>query len=145
MTSEKIENGQQISIREGLFDAGFKNLLGSRCAHCGEVGLGSRTVCANCGKRELEVFPLSSDGSLWTYTVIRHEPPGDYKGPKPFQPYGVGLVELPEGIMVLSVLECDVEKLQVGLPMILKIFSMYQDDDSNDVMTFVFKPSEEAA
>jgi len=83
--------------------------MGSKCKDCGEVALGKRQGCSNCGGENLEGAPLGRRGKLWTYTVIRHKPPGDYKGPDPFVPFGLGLVELPEGIRVLSPIQCDLD------------------------------------
>ena len=148
MMSEEVSKKKKVSIREGLFTVSvdgteFISLQGSRCVHCGEVGLGSLKLCANCGHKDLDVIPLSKEGQLWTYTVIRHEPPGDYKGPKPFKPFGVGLVELPEGLRVLSVIACGLDDLRVGMNMILDVFLLYRDDENNDVMTFRFKSTEE--
>lgn len=51
---------------------------------------------------------------LWTYTVSRHRPPGDYRGAEPFEPYGLGLIELPEGIRVMSPLHGDIDELEIG-------------------------------
>ena len=41
-------------------------------------------------------------------------PPGAYKGPEPFVPFALGLVELPEGLRVMSPLEGDIDALKIG-------------------------------
>jgi hypothetical protein len=86
---------------------------------------------------------LSKKGKLWTYTVIRHKPPGDYKGPAPFVPFGLGLVELPEGIRVLSPIQADPEKIKVGMELELEVHPLYTDEDKNEVMAFRFRPVSE--
>ncbi len=77
---------------------------------------------------------------MWTYTVIRHKPPGDYKGPDPFVPFGLGLVEMPEGIQVLSPLQCEPERLKVGMEMELEVYPLYLDENGNEVLAFRFRP-----
>jgi uncharacterized OB-fold protein len=85
-------------------------------------------------------MPLSKKGKLWTYTVIRHKPPGDYKGPDPFVPFGLGLVELPEGIRVMAPLQADPEKIKVGMELELEVYPLYTDENKNEVMAFRFRP-----
>jgi uncharacterized OB-fold protein len=138
----------QIPIKDGLFTtplspAGQAKLMGSRCKDCREISLGKRQTCSNCGGGNLEETPLGSRGKLWTYTVIRHKPPGNYKGPDPFVPFGLGLVELPEGIRVLSPLQCDLEKMKIGMELELEVYPLYTDENQNEVMAFRFRPVQE--
>ena len=137
--------GKQISIREGLLTTPLVplekvTLVGSKCGKCGEISLGKRVQCSNCGASRLEEMPLSKKGKLWTYTVIRHKPPGDYKGPDPFVPFGLGLVELPEGIRVMAPLQADPEKIKVGMELELEVYPLYTDENKNEVMAFRFRP-----
>jgi hypothetical protein len=91
----------------------------------------------------MKMSPLSRRGKLWTYTVIRHRPPGDYKGADPFVPFGLGLVELPEGIRVLSPLDCALDKLKIGMDLELEVFPYFRDQEGKEVMAFKFKPVQE--
>jgi hypothetical protein len=146
--AEEKENGKKVPIREGLFTLPLipveqVKLLGSKCKKCQEVGLGKRLTCAHCGGEEMDEIPLSKKGKLWTYTVIRHKPPGDYKGPDPFVPFGLGLVELPEGIRVLSPIYGDPDKLKIGMNLELEVYPLYVDENKNEVMAFRFRPMEE--
>ena len=135
----------QVPIREGLFTMPLYpteqvRLVGSKCHACGEVSLGTVSSCANCTGEDMEEITLSRRGKLWTYTVIRHRPPGNYKGPDPFVPFGLGLVELPEGVRVLSPLTgCDVDNLKIGMDLELVVDKLYEDADGNEVMAFKFK------
>jgi uncharacterized OB-fold protein len=88
----------------------------------------------------LEEIPLSRRGKLWTYTVIRHKPPGDYRGPDPFVPFGLGLVEIPEGIRVLSPIYCQLEKIKIGMDLEMEVYPLYTDENQNEVMAFRFRP-----
>jgi len=135
----------QVPIREGLFKTPLSpaeqvKLIGSKCKGCREISFGKSQTCSNCGGQTLEEIPLSRRGKLWTYTVIRHKPPGDYKGPDPFVPFGLGLVELPEGIRVLSPINCGLEKMNVGMELELEVYPLYTDENKNEVMAFRFRP-----
>jgi uncharacterized OB-fold protein len=130
---------ERVPIREGLLSESLEDLdavtlLGGRCARCGETALGSSALCQNCGAEGLESIPLGREGTLWTYTVVRHKPPGDYRGPDPFVPFGLGLVELPEGIRVLSPLGGDIASLRIGQSVSFKPVIL-----SGDVETVAFQ------
>jgi len=110
----------RVPIRDGLLSAPLENLelvrlMGSRCDACGETTLGTNRVCPNCGKPEPRTLPMSRRGVLWTYTVVHHRPPGDYRGPDPFVPFALGLVELPEGLRVLAPIAGDPAVVRIGM------------------------------
>lgn len=112
-----VSNEQIISVNKGLVEIGVNDdvkLLGSKCGDCAEVSLGTNAVCTNCGSDSIEVIQLSSFGKLWTYTIIRHKPPGDYLGEEPFKPFGLGLVELPDGLRIMAPLVGDVDAFRIG-------------------------------
>lgn len=144
-----MEMGEnKIPIKEGLFTMPLTplekvRLLASKCKSCAEVGLGKRFTCAHCGGQTLEEISLSRRGKLWTYTVIRHKPPGDFKGPDPFVPFALGLVELSEGIRVLSPINCDLDKLKIGMNLELEVYPLYVDENKNIVIAFRFRSAEE--
>lgn len=118
-------------------------LAGTRCSACGETTLGALSHCPNCGSGQVSSLPLSPRGSVWSYTVARHKPPGDYRGPEPFKPFGIGLVELPEGLRMMTRIDGDIDALDVGLPV---EFSPYlrHDEDGSIVVAFTFKAVEAA-
>ena len=119
------------------------DLMGTRCCGCGEVFLGEVIACEQCQSENLESIHLSRTGKLYSYSISWNKPPGDYKGPEPFQPFAVGLVELPEGIRVLSVLtDYDFDKLRVNMDLGLSVEELYEDEEGNTVVTYKFKPQE---
>jgi len=135
----------RVPIREGLLtkpldDLDKVRLQGSRCSSCGETSLGDNRVCPNCGLDTVAPLPLGKRGTLWTYTVARHKPPGNYKGPDPFQPFGMGLVELPEGIRVLAPIDCPVDQLKIGLELEFRA-SVRPGSGEPEVVTFAFAPA----
>jgi uncharacterized OB-fold protein len=132
-------------IKEGLVIGGGESsddvhLLGSQCENCGEVSIGTNSVCLNCGSDQIEAIKLSSEGELWTYTVIRHKPPGDYIGPEPFEPFALGLVELPDGVRIMSPLEGDVDSFQIGAKLRLAPWIL-KSKDGTAYRAFRFAPA----
>ena len=54
-------------------------------------------------------------------------------------PFGVGIVELPEGVRVIGRLtESDPAALVAGQPMELRVVPLRTDASGNDVVTFAF-------
>ncbi len=81
---------------------------------------------------------LSRQGTLWAWTAVTAPPPG-YQGEVPF---GIGVVELPEGVRVITRLtESDPAALAEGQPMELRIVPLHKGDDGNDVVTYAFAPA----
>lgn len=137
---------KRVPIREGFFTSLSQpleqvRLKGCRCRTCGQAFLGSMLACENCQGQELEEIVFSDRGNLYTYTILRNRPPGDYRGVEPFQPFAAAMVELPEGVCVLSVLkDCDLEGLKVGMPLELVVEPLYKDGEGNEVITYKFRP-----
>ena len=91
---------------------------------------------------------MSRRGRLWSWTIQRFPPPvPPYTGPaerESFVPFGVGYVELPEGIRVESRLTLnDPAQLEIGMEMELGIEKFLEDEQGNDVVAFVFAPVQE--
>jgi uncharacterized OB-fold protein len=148
--SEPRYASERRPIRERLLcgslsDVSKVHLAGTKCANCKETSLGSNDVCPNCGSGAVETVTLEDHGTLWSYTIVRHKPPGDYRGPDPFQPFGMGLVELPDGIRVLAPLGCRVADLCIGLAMRFHPFVRIDADGSETVcFDFTLQLSEAA-
>ena len=122
------------------------HLAGTRCRECGEVMFGTYSTCAHCASDQVDPIALSDEGTLWTYTKIYHLPPGQYRGPRnPFEPFGEGLVELPEGVRVISVLDCDIDKIQIGMKLKFAPYVLYENENEDEVVAWKFKAVEEEA
>lgn len=145
MSVSKNPTGERVPIRDGLLTGPLLQLdrvrlAGCKCTTCGETSLGNKSICPNCGRDTVREIALSNRGVLWSYTVARHRPPGNYKGPDPFVPFGLGLVELPEGLRVLSPIHCDIDQLKIGLELQFKPYVRH-DEDGRDVVAFTFEPA----
>jgi len=139
----------KIPIKDDLFTKPLEpldkvRLAGSKCKDCDEVFLGKVIGCENCGSQDLESVALSSEGKLYTYTVLNIPLRGDYKGPRdPFVPLGIGLVELPEGCRIMTPLTVnEPERLKVNMPMRVIIDTLYTDAEGNEVFSFKFGPKQ---
>ncbi len=50
----------------------------------------------------------------------------------PFVPFGLGLVELPEGIRIISPIDADVDKLNIGMELELVAYQLFNNKEGND-------------
>jgi uncharacterized OB-fold protein len=99
-------------------------LVLQRCTDCGEFQFYPRSLCASCAG-EIGWVDGSGRGTLYTYTIIRQNRSKAFAG---LSPYAVGIVELEEGVRMMSdIVDCDVETLRVG--MALEVVMMKAADD----------------
>lgn len=75
-----------------------------RCAHCKQYRHPPTPICANCLSFDDEWVEASGRGMIYTFTVVHHSvhPALDAK-----VPYVVALVELEEGVRIVSNLALD--------------------------------------
>ena len=133
---------REIPVRDRLFTLEDPpRLLASSCGGCGQAHFPRGDVCPYCSTEGCGEIELSSSGVLWSWTAVTSAPPG-YKGEVP---YGFGVVELPEGIRVVTRLsESDPTRLFYGERVQMEIVALYKDDEGNDVVTFSFAPDRAA-
>jgi len=130
-----------VPVHEGLWevgDDGKPRLLGGRCGTCDRHHFPRFPTCPWCSAGTVEGAPLSGEGRLWGWTSVAVAPPG-YDGDVPF---GFGVVELPEGIRVVSRLtEDDAFALEFGQPMRLTVVALGSENDGGEPMlTWAFSP-----
>lgn len=130
--------GSAVPVHDGLFEGGDRpHLLGSRCAACSAHHFPAQGTCSYCSSEDVAAAALSATGTLWAWTAVTAAPPG-YRGDVP---YGFGVVELPEGIRVLTRLTvAEPALLEVGQPMALVVEALHVDDEGRRVTTFSFAP-----
>jgi uncharacterized OB-fold protein len=129
----------RVMVHTGLFsDGDAPTLLGSRCTACGAHHFPRHDTCPYCSTEDPVPMEFTGPGTLWAWTAVTSPPPG-YQGDVP---YGVGVVELPEGIRIITRLtESDPAALVAGQAMELRIVSLQVDAEGNDVVTYAFAPS----
>jgi uncharacterized OB-fold protein len=125
-------------VREGLFTD--RGLIGGRCASCGRHHFPAAAICPYCGTADIARVELSETGTLWGWTAVTAAPPR-YRGEVPF---GFGVVELPEGLRVITRIEQDDPgRLSFGAPLRFAVAPLHTDDDGTDVVTYTFEPAEQ--
>lgn len=129
------------AVHDGLFrlDAdGSVRLLGGYSPSSGKHHFPVLPACPYTGADDVEPVELSNHGTLWGWTAVTAAPPG-YDGVVPF---GFGVVELPEGLRVITrITESDPARLEFGQPMRLVVAPLHTDDDGTEVVTYAFEPT----
>lgn len=137
-------------IAEGLFrvDGDRAVLLASRRRSSGAVKFPAERPELFDGdsdiQDDIEAIELSTEGTLYTYTTQEFAPPLPYKGnrdPKTFQPYVVGFVELPEGVLVETlIVGATAAELRIGQPLVSTTTTL-ETAEGQSLMTFAFRPA----
>lgn len=120
-----------------FFWNGLRNnkLLIQRCKGCGTLRHPPRPMCPHCRSLEWEAVESSGRGTVYSY-VMPHEP----RFPFFEYPYVVALVELEEGIRVVSNLtDIDPTDVTVGMP--VEVYFQSFDAAGEDLVLHQFRPS----
>lgn len=94
----------------------------------------------------MRVVPLASTGRLWTWTIQAFEPKPPYAADGPFEPYGVGYVELAAedgsgAVLVESrLVPADPGGMVIGAEMRLVFVPLRRDHAGAQIVTFAFEP-----
>lgn len=84
----------------------------------------------------VEPYPLSRNGTLWSWTRQDFRPKEPYDGPEAFEPYLLGYVELPgETIVETRLVDAGLDDLALGMKM---EFVIVPFDDNRS--TYAFRP-----
>ena len=136
-------------IAEGLFrvDGDRAVLFGSRRRSTGVVKFpAERPELFDASpdiQADIEPLELSTEGTLFTFTTQEFAPPLPYKGnrdPKSFQPYVVGFIELPEGVLVESlIVGTPASDLRIGQPMVSTTTTL-ETEAGESLLTYAFRP-----
>jgi uncharacterized OB-fold protein len=134
-----------VPVAEGLIDVSgaVASLIGSRCTGCGSHYFPQALSCRNpdCDRKVLEAAHIGREGRLYGWTLQAYRPPALFRMDD-WEPYALGLVELPEGLRVLSMLTgCSVDDLHVDMALELVVETLYVDDSGHDVLTYKYAPA----
>lgn len=115
---------------------GTGNLKGSRCRNCGASFFPIREACAGCLSQDLETIPFSTEGILYTYSVVRQSTPA-------FEvPYALGYVDFPEGVRIMGQISgIEFEDITIGMPMELSLEPFGEDEEGNPLTGYRFRPT----
>ena len=112
-------------------------LLGSFAPGSGLSFWPRRMRCPVTGGPVTDV-DLSPEGTLYAWTFL-HVPRMGGISFADAGGYGVGQIDLPEGVRVQSPLEGTPEDWQIGSKMVLSLFPVGVDDDGRELVTFRFE------
>ncbi|MFI1029241.1 bifunctional MaoC family dehydratase N-terminal/OB-fold nucleic acid binding domain-containing protein [Streptomyces sp. NPDC020951] len=115
-----VVNRDNAGFWEGVRD---HRLLLQRCAACAVLRFPWLPGCPSCGSPEWDTVEACGEGTVFSY-VVMHHPPFPAFDP----PYAIGLVELAEGVrMVSNVVGTPYDKVRIGMPVRLE-FREYDDE-----------------
>ncbi len=119
------------------------HLLSARCHSCGTYffPMYHEQHKPGCSREGIEEVLLHNKGKLASYTIQYYMPPPPFKTDRDITPYIIGLVEFPEGIQIAGiVIDCTPDRLQVGVGMQTTTFTLYRDQEGQDIVTWAFRP-----
>lgn len=125
-TSAKARRPRPVINRD---NAGFwegvsrHTLLIQRCGGCRTLRFPWLPGCQACGSLEWDTVEASGTGTVYSY-VVMHHPPFPAFDP----PYAVGLIELAEGVrMVSNVIGVHCDKVRIGMPVQLEFLPVDEE------------------
>lgn len=102
-----------VTLRHFFERARDGQLTGVRCGKCGELAIPPKELCPACGERAWQPVPLTGEGTIASFTVIRVAP----RAWAAQAPYAIAAVKLKEGVSLLGrIVDVPLDKLAVGLP-----------------------------
>jgi uncharacterized OB-fold protein len=131
---------ETVPVLPGLFgqdDNGTWHLVAGYCGGCGHHHFPRLQNCPYCSCEDCSERLVGREGKLYLFTTVVNRPPG-YRGEVPF---GFGVVELPEGLRVISRLtESDVSRLHFGQSAQLVVTPLHEDENGRSVVSYAFRP-----
>jgi uncharacterized protein len=101
----------RITLQSFFEQAANGKLIGIKCGGCGALAIPPRELCPECGRRQWSPVPLSGDGEIVSFTVIRIAP----RGHGDDAPYAIAAVRLVEGVSLLGrVVDIPFDELAIG-------------------------------
>lgn len=116
-------------------------LAAARCADCATTAFPYQEGCPRCGGSTTERVALPRTGKLWSYTVQYFPPKPPFRGLEPFEPFGVGYIDLGDVCVESRLTVNDPDALSLGMPMRMVSITAFMDDGL-PVQTFAFAPEE---
>ncbi|MFH8837354.1 bifunctional MaoC family dehydratase N-terminal/OB-fold nucleic acid binding domain-containing protein [Streptomyces sp. NPDC017868] len=115
-----VVNRDNAGFWEGV--AGHRLLI-QRCGDCAEPRFPWLPGCNACGSREWDTVEASGEGTVYSYVVMHHP-----SFPAFDPPYAVGLIELAEGVrMISNVVGVPYDKVRIGMPVRLEFLRVDED------------------
>jgi len=105
------------------------NLIGSYCENCKNYFYPPRNLCPICRRKgKIREVPLSGTGRVLSFTVV-------YEGENEKKPYVIALIELDEGVKIVSQLACKPEEVEIGMR-VKSVFRKYGEDGEEGIVYY---------
>ncbi|WP_133911205.1 bifunctional MaoC family dehydratase N-terminal/OB-fold nucleic acid binding domain-containing protein [Streptomyces sp. NBC_00582] len=115
-----VVNRDNAGFWEGVRE---HRLLLQRCTACAALRFPWLPGCQACGGPEWDTVEASGEGTVFSYVVLHHPPFPAFE-----PPYAVVLVELAEGVRIVSdVVGVPYDKVRIGMPVRLE-FRRYDEE-----------------
>ncbi|WP_326671158.1 bifunctional MaoC family dehydratase N-terminal/OB-fold nucleic acid binding domain-containing protein [Streptomyces sp. NBC_01257] len=135
LRARPVINRDNAGFWEGV---AARRLLIQRCGACTALRFPWLPGCNACGSPEWDTVEASGEGTVFSYVVMHHPSFPAYGESGEGGPYAVALIELAEGVrMVSNVLGVPCDKVRVGMPVRLEFLRT----DAESVLP-VFRGSE---
>ena len=82
-----------------------------KCLDCDSCSFYPTSVCRKCSSRSVELIDADGRGVVHTFSWVYRAPPGFETS----VPYNIAIVELIEGVRLMSRVVCDEDTLKCGL------------------------------
>ncbi|MET8679050.1 OB-fold domain-containing protein [Streptomyces sp. NPDC004647] len=108
-------------------------LLIQRCGGCATLRFPWLPGCNSCGSAEWETVEASGAGTVYSYVVMHHPQfpafsASDDASPGRAAPYAVGLIQLAEGVRVISnITGVPHDKVRIGMPVELEFLGVDEE------------------
>ena len=114
--AEYLKPLPHMGLESLIFWEGARNheLLIQKCLDCGRYRFYPRSICPSCLSYEVEWVKASGRGKIYSFTVSYRAPSPGFKADVP---YNIAIVELEEGVRLMSnIVGCDNDDLKIGMP-----------------------------
>jgi len=112
------------------------NLMGNKCETCGKEFFPARKVCPICRRKgKLVEKKMPTEGKIITWSKVFVSPPGfEFE-----TPYFIAIIELTNGVKLLSqVVDSEEEAVKIGAR-VKKVFRKIQDFDKEGAIAYGYK------
>jgi len=145
LTINSGEAEQPFNYAAGKYGSKFlteirdnKKFYGIKCPKCGKVYVPPRSVCGKCFVEMTEFVPVSDEGVIYTYTILRFAFLDPETGKQKPVPYGYAFIRLDGADTALQhyVVITDESKVKIGAR-VRTIFKEKREGKISDIEHFV--------